>query len=84
MNERPEAVNKTVKLIKLLIVARAENDRGNINYKLIQLANEGVDEVMDFLLTATPTQISELGHWCKIKEAEINPSYTKPEDENES
>ena len=82
MNERPEAVNKTVELIKLLIVARAENDRGNINYKLIQLANEGVDEVIDFLLTATPAQISELGHWCKIKEAEINPSYTKPEDED--
>ena len=81
MNERPEAVNKTVELIKLLIVARAENDRGNINYKLIQLANEGVDEVIDFLLTATPAQISELGHWCKIKEAKINPSYTKSEDE---
>ena len=83
MNERPEEVNKTVKLIKLLIVARAENDSGNINYKLIQLANEGVDDVIDFLLTATPAQISELGHWCKIKEAEINPSYTKSEDGDE-
>ena len=70
------AVEDTVRFVKTLILAQ----KGNINYKLIQLANEGVDEVVDFLLTATPAQISELGHWCKIKEAEINPSYTKPKD----
>ena len=80
--ERLEIVADPISLIKQLIVARAESDKGNINYKLIALANEGVDEVMDFLLTATPAKISELGHLCKIKEAEMNPSYTKPKDDN--
>jgi len=75
-------VEDAVSLVKQLIVVRAESDKGNINYKLIKLAYEGVDEVMDFLLTATPAKISELGHWCKIKEAEMNPSYTKPVDED--
>ncbi len=81
--ERLQAVDDAVRLVKTLILTRAPNDKGNVNYKLIQLANEGVDEVIDFLLTATPAQISELGHWCKIKEAKINPSYTKSEDEDE-
>ena len=80
--ERPQAVENAVRELKLLIRMRAENDRGNINYKLIQLANEGVDEVMNFLLTAPPAEISELGHRCKIKEAEMNPSYTKLADED--
>ncbi|MYA98623.1 hypothetical protein F4X90_02925 [Candidatus Poribacteria bacterium] len=79
--ERLQAVEDAVSLVKQLIVVRAEGDKGNINYKLIKLAYEGVDEVMDFLLTATPAKISELGHWCKIKEAEMNPSYTKLADE---
>lgn len=80
--ERLQVVEDAVSLVKQLIVVRAEGDKGNINYKLIKLAYEGVDEVMDFLLTATPAKISELGHWCKIKEAEMNPSYTKFADED--
>ena len=80
--ERLQVVEDAVSLVKQLIVVRAESDKGNINYKLIKLAYEGVDEVMDFLLTATPAKISELGHWCKIKEAEMNPSYTKLADED--
>ena len=80
--ERLQVVEDAVSLIKQLIVVRAGSDKGNINYKLIKLAYEGVDEVMDFLLNATPAKISELGHWCKIEEAEMNPSYTKFADED--
>jgi len=78
----PQPVEDAVSVLKQLILMRAENDKGNINYKLIELANEGVDEVMDFLLTAPPEKISELGHSCKITDAEINPSYTRLGDED--
>ena len=80
--EPPQPVEDAVSFIKLLIPERAKTDKGKINYKLIKLANEGVDEVMDFLLNATPAEISELGHTCKIKAAEMNPSYTKLADED--
>ncbi|MXV82399.1 helix-turn-helix domain-containing protein [Candidatus Poribacteria bacterium] len=78
----PPVIEDAVKFLKLRIRAQAGNVKGNINYKLIQLANEGVDEVMNFLLKATPQKISELGHDCKIQEAEMNPSYTKLADED--
>lgn len=80
--ERPQPVEDAISVLKALIPERATTDKGNINYKLIKLANEGVEEVIDFLLNATPAEISKLGHLCKIREAEMNPSYTKLADED--